>query len=149
MANKLWDDVRTSLQDIGNLAAEKGREFSKAAADKAEELTRVGKIRLDLVQVNREIERLFSELGGKVYHLHTEETLGTVEEDEEVRILFEKISALEERKNSLDKQLEDIGKTETTTTEKTTTGFSEESENVPPADTDIDTESDPEDKQAE
>ena len=112
MANKLWDDVRKSMQEFGTLAAEKGREFSKAAADKAEELTRVGKIRLDLVQVNREIERLFSELGGKVYHLHSEDELKSLQKDEEIQTLFEKISALEEKKHTLDEQLETVGKSE-------------------------------------
>lgn len=143
MANKLWDDVRKSLQEFGTLAAEKGREFSKAAADKAEELTRVGKIRLDLVQVNREIERLFSELGGKVYHLHSEDELKSLQKDEEIKTLFEKIAALEEKKNTLDEQLETVGKSEEAE------ASAEESETPEKGtETESDTEENPEEEQA-
>ncbi len=104
MANKLWDDVRKSLQDLGNLAAEKGKVFSKAAADKAEELTRTGKIKLDILQVNREIDHLFSELGGKVYHLQSEDALDSLAEDEEIKAMFEKIQVLEAKKLKLEEE---------------------------------------------
>lgn len=146
MANKLWDDVRKSLQEFGTLAAEKGREFSKAAADKAEELTRVGKIRLDLVQVNREIERLFSELGGKVYHLHSEDALKSLGKDEEIKTLFEKISALEEKKKALDDQLEKVGKSEDEA--GADTEDSEPAEKGKKTESDTDTEENPEEEQA-
>jgi len=108
MASKLWDDVRKSLQDLGNLAAEKGKVFSKAAADKAEELTRTGKLKLDILQVNREIDHLFSQLGGKVYHLESENALDTIPGDEEIQKIFAKIKELEAKKKDLEKKVESI-----------------------------------------
>jgi len=110
MANKLWDDVRKSLQDLGNLAAEKGKVFSKAAADKAEELTRTGKVKLDILQVNREIDHLFSELGGKVYHLQSEDALDSLGEDEEIKAIFEKIKVLEAKKLKLEEEQKEAAK---------------------------------------
>ncbi len=108
MASKLWDDVRKSLQDLGNLAAEKGKVFSKAAADKAEELTRTGKLKLDILQVNREIDHLFSQLGGKVYHLKSENALDTIPGDAEIQKIFEKIKQLEAKKKDLEKKVESM-----------------------------------------
>lgn len=105
MANKLWDDVRKSLQDLGNIASEKGRQFSKVAAEKAEELTAVGKIRLELLQVNRDIERQFTELGGKVYDLKTEGALETINDVTEIHAIFDKIAVLEEKKKALEEKL--------------------------------------------
>jgi|GEM_PF-1762493 len=110
MANKLWDDVRKSLQDLGNLAAEKGKVFSKAAADKAEELTRTGKIKLDVLQVNREIDHLFSKLGGKAYQLHVENNLEGLSEDAEAATLFEKIATLEKKKVTLEEKLKTLSR---------------------------------------
>jgi len=110
MANKLWDDVRKSLQDLGNLAAEKGKVFSKAAADKAEELTRTGKIKLDILQVNREIDHLFSRLGGKTYQLHVEDRLGELPDDTEAGTIFEKIATLEKKKVTLEEKLKTLSK---------------------------------------
>lgn len=112
MTNKLWDDVKKSLQDIGNIAAEKGKVFSRAAADKAEELTRAGKIKLDVVQVNRDIERNFTELGGKVYHLKSEDALDTIDEATEIQAIFDKIKVLEEKKEALEEKLKAAGQAE-------------------------------------
>lgn len=127
MANKLWDDVRKSLQDLGNLAAEKGKVFSKAAADKAEELTRTGKIKLDILQVNREIDHLFSKLGGKAYQLHVEDNLGGLPEDAEAATMFEKIATLEKKKVTLEDKLTTLSKEKPEAeAEGTPTGDSEE-----------------------
>ncbi|MCF7804861.1 MAG: hypothetical protein K9N46_04060 [Candidatus Marinimicrobia bacterium] len=117
MANKLWDDVRKSLQDIGNVAAEKGKVFSRAAADKAEELTRTGKIKLDILQVNRDIERNFTELGGKVYHLKSEDKLDTVADAPDIQMLFDKITVLEEKKSALEDKLAHVAPEEAAATE--------------------------------
>ncbi len=127
MASKLWDDVRKSLQDLGNIAAEKGKIFSKAAADKAEELTRTGKLKLDILQVNREIDHLFSQLGGKVYHLESESALDTIPEDEEIQQIFEKIKKLEARKKELEEKVESIPE-EKAEAEKATTAAEEPTE---------------------
>ncbi|HKJ69231.1 MAG TPA: hypothetical protein VKA68_14830 [bacterium] len=127
MASKLWDDVRKSLQDLGNIAAEKGKIFSKAAADKAEELTRSGKLKLDILQVNREIDHLFSQLGGKVYHLESESALDTIPEDDEIQKIFEKIKKLEARKKDLEEKVESIPE-EKAEAEKATTAAEEPKE---------------------
>lgn len=107
MASRLWDDVKKSLQDLGNIASEKGRKFSKVAAEKAEELTKTGKTRLELLQVNRDIERELTELGGKVHHLKTEGALETINDVTEIQAIFDKISILEEKKGTLEKKLKE------------------------------------------
>ncbi len=107
MANKLWDDVKKSLQDLSNIATEKGKQFSKVAAEKAEEFTKAGKTRLELLQVNRDIEREMTELGGKVYHLKSEGTLETINDVTEIQAIFDKIGILEEKKAMLEKKLKE------------------------------------------
>lgn len=112
MASNLWEDVRRSLQDLGNIAAEKSREFSKVAADKAEELTKKGRVRMEILQTNREIERQFAELGGRVYDVQAEEALDSIGEDPDIQALFEKISVLEEKKRAQEEKLEELRKRE-------------------------------------
>jgi len=107
MASRLWDDVKKSLQDLGNIASEKGRQFSKVAAEKAEELTQTGKTRLELLQINRDIERELTELGGKVYHLKSEGALETINDVTEIQAIFDKISILEEKKEALEKKMKE------------------------------------------
>ncbi len=63
----LWEDVKKSLRDFSTLAVEKAEEFGKIASNKAEELTRTGKYRLEMVQLKRAQAKLFTDLGTEVY----------------------------------------------------------------------------------
>jgi len=126
MANKLWGDVKKSLQDLSNIAAEKGKVFSKAAADKAEELTRTGKLKLDVLQVNRDIERNFTELGGKVYELKADDKLDALEDATDVQAIFDKIQVLEEKKVALEDKLKKASKEEAAASPDTAEPASEE-----------------------
>ena len=128
MASNLWEDVRRSLQDLGNIAAEKSREFSKVAADKAEELTKKGRVRMEILQTNREIERQFAELGGRVYDAQAEEALDSIGEDPDIQALFEKISVLEEKKRAQEEKLEELRKREPEEPESEPAGEGEEPE---------------------
>ena len=54
----LWDKVK---QNLG--------EWYSAAYDKTDELARIGRKKIDIVGINREIEKHLSELGGRVYDM--------------------------------------------------------------------------------
>ena len=60
MAN-LWDDIARTIRDgVGTVV------------EKTEELTKIGKIKVDIINIKRNVDKNFSELGGKVYHLIVE-----------------------------------------------------------------------------
>lgn len=52
-----------------NTAAERAGEISKAAANKAEQLSKVGKLKLDVYQLEREQNRLLADLGRIAYEV--------------------------------------------------------------------------------
>jgi len=141
MVNKLWDDVRKGLQDLSNIAAEKGKQFTKVAADKAEELTRTGKIRLDILQINRDIERHFSDLGGKVYHLNKNEALDSLSEDTEIQAVIDKVAVLEEKKAALEEKMKEAKQAETSTAESSMDESPADAETETELDSEADTES--------
>jgi hypothetical protein len=62
--SKIWEDIRKSIKDLGKEAATKTGEFTKIARDKAEEVTKIGKVKLEILQIKRDIDRYYSELGG-------------------------------------------------------------------------------------
>ena len=57
-----FDEVVTTVKDGLNKLAEK-----------TDQLTQIGRLKLDIISLKREIEKNFAELGGRVYQLATEE----------------------------------------------------------------------------
>ncbi len=53
----LWDDVKMWLSDA-----------TKTAIKEAEDLTRKGKLKMEMLGLSRKIEKKMAELGGFVYH---------------------------------------------------------------------------------
>ncbi len=96
MAN-LWDDIAKTI-----------REGVDTVVEKTEELTRIGRIKVDILNIKRNIDKNFSELGGRVYHLLVEENKRQVAGDKEVKELLECIKILEKELNAKKAELEGI-----------------------------------------
>jgi len=64
-------------------------------AERAEELGRIGKVRLDIARIRRDKSATLEELGRKIYALDQEGALGELGEREEVRKLIDRVKALE------------------------------------------------------
>jgi hypothetical protein len=80
----LWDDVRYWLTDA-----------TRSAIKEAEDLTRRGRLKMEIMRLSREIERNLAKLGGKVYDRATKAPDTPVIVDEELRKLVREISRLE------------------------------------------------------
>ena len=104
----LWEDVKKSLRDFSTLAVEKAEEFGKIASNKAEELTRTGKYRLEMVQLKRAQAKLFTELGTEVYHQALEGKLSNYARTKKFKAKIEELRRLEEEIQEKEKALETI-----------------------------------------
>ena len=82
----LWDRVKQNL-----------REGLLVAAEKTEELAKLGKGKLDLMAIRHRIGSSFAELGGKVYHLITVDKVTAIIENKEVMGLIERVKTLEKQ----------------------------------------------------
>lgn len=82
-------------------------------AKKTDEYTKIGKIKVDIIGVKRDIDKQFTELGGKVYHLIVEENNSRVASNQEVKDIIDKVKqlnvTLEEKKEELDRVREEYG----------------------------------------
>jgi hypothetical protein len=54
----LWDDVKNAIVD--------GYVY---ASDKAEEMTQIGRAKVEILKLNRQIARLMGDMGGRVYEM--------------------------------------------------------------------------------
>ena len=81
--DSLWEKVKKGVSAGASVAAEK-----------AGELSRIGKMKLDIAGVNRNINKTLTELGGIAYHLLSEENAPVIADQEEVKIV-EQLKMLE------------------------------------------------------
>lgn len=93
----LWDDVKNAILD--------GYVY---AADKAEELSQVGRAKVEILRLNRSIARTMSEIGGRVFDLFERGTQADIPEDEEIASAVKRIAALRADVAKLEREIERI-----------------------------------------
>jgi hypothetical protein len=83
---KFFDDVVKTVK-VG---------FDKVVA-KTDQLTHMGRLKMDIMSINRDIEKKYTELGTRVYLLIAKGKNTSVNEDNQVHTVISKIEELEER----------------------------------------------------
>ncbi len=78
--SKFWDDVKSAIVD-GYIYA----------ADKAEEMTQIGRAKVDILSTNRRIASAMSDLGGRVFELHDDDKASEILDDASVLSTIERI----------------------------------------------------------
>ncbi len=92
--SKLMDGMMKGLRDFGSVAMEKAEAYGKIASNKAEELTKMGKIKLDIHQMNRSRAKQLSDLGELVFNLGTDDKLAELGAHENYVALVKSIADL-------------------------------------------------------
>lgn len=100
----LYEDIRDGVRDGVNLIVKKTGEW-----------TQKGKLNIDLIGIRREIEQLFSELGGRTYELITKEPGADIASDGEV---IQHVNRLKELEQKLAAKKEEITQVRTVGGEK-------------------------------
>jgi gas vesicle protein len=96
--DSLWEKVRKNLV-----------EWYDAAYEKTDELARIGKKKVEMLGINRAIEKHLSELGGRVYDLiEVKNYQRGIAQDEAVLALIKEIRQLEEQLKSKEEDIERI-----------------------------------------
>ncbi len=87
------------------------RVFKKSVsvvAKKTDEYTKIGKIKVDIIGIKRDIDKQFNSLGANVYRLIVEESNTRVASNEEVKEILDKLKELNKTLNEKKEQLEKI-----------------------------------------
>ena len=99
--DKIWSDVKKGFKDTVTYVSEK-----------TEELTTLGRLKLDIAGINRKVDKKFNELGKSVYSKMDKEEGLVLDSDEEIKTIIDEVSALEEEKAQKEKELEELKKKE-------------------------------------
>jgi hypothetical protein len=80
----LWDDVRLWMTDA-----------TKTALKEAEDLTRRGRLKMELVRLSHELEKKMADLGVKVYGRYSKTPDAPITVDEELKALMRDIAKIQ------------------------------------------------------
>jgi hypothetical protein len=90
----LWESIKKNIsQGIRTVSA------------KTEELTQIGRLKIEIIAVKRDIEKSFIELGGRIYHQLDGDDSYDVREDGNITNLMKNIKELEKRMKKLEKDI--------------------------------------------
>ena len=93
----LWEKIKSTVVE--------GAQFAK---EKTEELSKIGKKKLDILQTKRKITKQFTELGGLIFEKCSKKDVKTVNITDEMRKIVDKIKNFEVELKEREKELEEL-----------------------------------------
>ena len=107
MDSAKWEEIKTKIK--------KG---VAVAADKTEEYAKIGKIKLDIVKTDRNIDKAFTDLGKEAYNHFTEGKKTDIFKNAQVKGLIAKINDLKTSIETKEKEVKSIKKEATAKSNK-------------------------------
>ncbi len=107
MGASIWDNIKKSLKDGLSVAAEK-----------TEEYTRIGKLKVDILNIKRSLEKKYSTLGQEVYKLFEKKKQTDVGTSDRIKKIVAEIKQLKADLKAKETEIEKIKK-ETSQKKKT------------------------------
>ncbi|MFQ6610814.1 MAG: hypothetical protein ACE5D7_08460 [Fidelibacterota bacterium] len=99
-----FDTVLKQLGKWGEVVADKSGFYFKKAVDKGGELTKIGKVQLEIEKLKRDINHKFTDLGRYIYHSVSDSGETDYSNDIEFQSLIDDIKAV---KNDLDQKYQE------------------------------------------
>ena len=108
--NKLWDDLKDNMKEWGVSAVEKAEEISRVAVAKGEEFTKISKLKFDIIQLQKEKNKVYEKLGELVFKKTNESNVSNFTGDVEYFSLIEKINKYSTEISQKDEEIKIIKK---------------------------------------
>jgi hypothetical protein len=91
----LWDDVKNAIVE--------GYVY---ASDKAEEMSQIGRAKVEILKLNRQIARLMGDMGGRVFEMFESDEQAAISDDESLAGSVEKIHGFREDISKWERDIE-------------------------------------------
>lgn len=109
--NKLWDDLKDNMKEWGASAVEKAEEISRVAVAKGEEFTKISKLKIDIIQLQKEKSKFYEKLGKLTYRNANDDNMANFTGHTDFFDLVEKVNKLDSEIMDKDKNIIEIKKT--------------------------------------
>ena len=108
MMSKLWDDLKDNMKDWSVTAVEKAEEMSKIAVAKTEEMTLISKVKFEIHQLHREMNKVYENLGKLAFEHTKNEHMASFSGNKDFFKLVSKIEDLKIKIEMKEKDINDI-----------------------------------------
>ena len=85
-----WDSLKKNVQ-----------QGLQTVSEKTDELTKIGRLKIEVIAVKRDIEKCFVELGGRTYDIIQNEKKTSIPKDEEIKKLILMVEKFEKKLREL------------------------------------------------
>ena len=106
--SKLWDDLKDNMKDWSTSAVEKAEEMSRIAMAKTEEMTRISKIKFEIHQLHRDMNKAYEKLGILAYSQIKEDNLASFSGNNDFFQIVSKVESLAEQIQKKKEEIENI-----------------------------------------
>ena len=108
--NKLWDDLKDNMKEWGASAVEKAEEISRVAVAKGEEFTKISKLKIDIMQLQKEKSKIYEKLGKLAYRNANDDNMANFTGNADFFDLVKKVNSLDRGIIDKDKKIIEIKK---------------------------------------
>ena len=106
--SKLWDDLKDNMKDWSTSAVEKAEEMSRIAMAKTEEMTRISKIKFEIHQLHRDMNKAYEKLGKLAYSQIKEDNMASFSGNNDFFQIVSKVESLAEQIQVKKEEIENI-----------------------------------------
>ena len=106
--SKLWEDLKENMRDWSASAVEKAEEVSRMAMAKTEEMTRISKIKFEIHQLQREMNKNFEKLGKLAYTHTKEDHMATFSGNTDFFKIVSRVETMKEQISHKEDEIENI-----------------------------------------
>ena len=106
--SKLWDDLKDNMKDWSTSAVEKAEEMSRIAMAKTEEMTRISKIKFEIHQLQRDMNKAYEKLGKLAFLQIKEDNMATFSGNNDFFQIVSKVESLARQIHIKKQEIENI-----------------------------------------
>ena len=106
--SKLWEDLKENMRDWSASAVEKAEEVSRMAMAKTEEMTRISKIKFEIHQLQRQMNKDFEKLGKLAYSRTKEDHMATFSGNTDFFKIVSRVEKIREEISRKEDEIENI-----------------------------------------
>ena len=92
--NKLWDDLKDNMKEWSASAVEKAEKISRVAVAKGEEFTKISKLKIEIIQLQKQKDAQYKKLGKLVFNFVQKDNLANFTGNTEFFKIVDKINRM-------------------------------------------------------
>ena len=108
--SNLWKEIKDNVKEWSSAAIKKADEVSKLAVEKTGDFTKISKIKLDIRQTQKDIDKNFEDLGRYIYMQVKDKNVTSFKTHAEFNDSIKKLDGFKTKISNFEKEIDNIKK---------------------------------------